>query len=176
MIDAKVVRRFQRGDADAVRQLNEKFGRAIFAVGYKALGDRALAEEVVQLTFLKAWQAADRYDGSENVAPWLYTIARRTAIDLYRREARHAPTDGEIDLVALPPSIEDLWEMWEVRSAVDSLPEGERAVIEATHYLGKTMEETAEQLDIPLGTVKSRSHRAHGRLAKLLHHVREATA
>ena len=66
--------------------------------------------------------------------------------------------------------------MWEVRSAIESLPEGERAVIEATHYLGKTMEETAEQLDIPLGTVKSRSHRAHGRLAKLLHHVGEATA
>ena len=60
MIDAKVVRRFQRGDPDAVRQLYEGFGRAIFAVGYKALGDRALAEEVVQLTFLKAWQAADR--------------------------------------------------------------------------------------------------------------------
>lgn len=176
MVDAELVSSFRSGDADAVRELYARFGGAVFAVGYKALGDRALAEEVVQLTFLKAWQAADRYDEKRELEPWLYTIARRTAIDLFRREERHATTDADVELVSLPSSIEELWEVWEVRSAVDRLPDGEREVIEATHYLGKTMEETAALLDIPVGTVKSRSYRAHGRLAQLLDHVREATA
>lgn len=180
MPDHKLVGRLQGGDPEAVRQLYDRFGRAIFAVGYKALGDRSLAEEVVQLTFLKAWRAGTRFDPSRELAPWLYTIARRTAIDLYRREARHAAPEPEVDvepdLAALPPSFEDLWEVWEVRSAIDRLPDAERHVIEAMHYHGHTMQEIAEQLAIPLGTVKSRTHRAYGRLAAVLGHIREASA
>ncbi|MPY95055.1 MAG: sigma-70 family RNA polymerase sigma factor [Acidimicrobiia bacterium] len=176
MTDERLVARFRAGDTDAVRRLYEQFGRAVFTVGYKALGDRSLAEEVVQLTFLKAWQAADRFDPSQELAPWLYTIARRTAIDLFRREARHAPAEGEVDIVALPPSFEDLWEVWAVRSAIDRLPEAERQVVASMHYEGRTMQETAVELGVPLGTVKSRSHRAHLRLAALLDHVRRASA
>lgn len=176
MTDDRLVERFRGGDADAVRQLYARFGRPVFTVGYKALGDRSLAEEVVQLTFLKAWQAADRFDADQELAPWLYTIARRTAIDLFRREARHVSTELDVDIVALPPSFEDLWEVWEVRAAVDRLPDVERDVVNAVHYGGRTLQEAASELGVPVGTVKSRSHRAHGRLASLLGHVREVSA
>src|SRR4051812_34068476 len=95
---ARVVARLRGGDPEAVHELYEHYGRAVFTVGYRALGDRSLAEEVVQLTFLKAWQAAAPFDPERALAPWLYAIARRTAIDIYRREARHTTSDHEIDI------------------------------------------------------------------------------
>jgi len=76
----------------------------------------------------------------------------------------------------MPPSFEGMWEAWEVRAALDKLPKEERAIIETTHYRQLTMAETAEELGIPVGTVKSRSHRAHRRLAEVLSHLREETA
>ncbi|MDH3518503.1 MAG: RNA polymerase sigma factor, partial [Acidimicrobiia bacterium] len=68
------------------------------------------------------------------------------------------------------------WEAWEVRTALEKIPRDEREVLRATHFLGLTHEETAERLGIPVGTVKSRSFRAHRRMATLLSHLREATA
>ena len=176
MKDPKLVERFRRGDPDAVRELYDRFARAIFTVGYKALGDRSLAEEVVQITFTKAWVASARFDADEPLAPWLYVIARRAAIDVFRRESRHVASVIETDIAALPPSFEELWDAWEVRTAIDLLPAVERQVIQAVHYEAKTMPEIAAELGVPLGTVKSRSHRAHLRLVTLLGHVREVSA
>jgi RNA polymerase sigma-70 factor (ECF subfamily) len=176
MVDPRLVERFRSGDPDALRELYERFGRAVFTVGYRSLGDRSLAEEVVQITFTKAWAAAERFDPSEALAPWLYVIARRSAIDVFRRESRHAAAVLDTDIAALPPSFEDLWDAFEVRTAVDALPAVEREVIRAMHYEAKTMSETAAELGVPIGTVKSRSHRAHARLVSLLGHVREISA
>lgn len=176
---AGLMHRFAEGDPDAVRELYTDFGKAVFSVAYSALGDRSLAEEAVQQTFLQAWRAADGFDTSREPGPWLYAIARRVAVDLYRRERRHLgkqPLDAETDVVALPESFERTWEAWEVRTALERMPKDLREVIRATHFLGLTHEETAQELDIPLGTVKSRSHRAYRRLARLLSHLEEATA
>ena len=177
MADARLMKRFRAGDPDAVRELYERHGRAVFTVALRALGDRSLAEEVTQQTFLQAWRAAKSFDVDKDPAPWLYAIARRAAVDAYRRERRHREDRvDEVEIVALPPSFEGMWEAWEVRTAIDRLSDEERDVIRATHYLGMTHEETAASLGVPVGTVKSRSHRAHRRLASLLGHVREATA
>ena len=177
MSDQRLLRRFRSGDPEAVRQLYQRYGRAVFTVAYRSLGDRSLAEEVVQQTFVQAWRAASRFDDSKDPAPWLYAIARRAAVDAYRRERRHRlDRDEEAEIVALPPSFEGLWEAWEVRSALEKLTEDERSVIEATHYRGFTHEEAADELGVPVGTIKSRSHRAHKRLAVLLAHLREASA
>lgn len=178
MTDPRLVERFRRGDPDALRQLYERFGGAIFTVGYKALGDRSLAEEVVQITFTKAWVAAARFDPGRELAPWLYVIARRAAIDVHRREARHVASvlDTDTDIASLPATFEQLADAWAVRAAIDALPEIERQVVAAMHYERKTMTETAAALGVPVGTVKSRSHRAHLRLASLLGHVREVSA
>ncbi len=177
MAHDRLMRRFQRGEAAATRELYEMFGRALFVVAFKALGDRSLAEEAVQQTFLRAWEASARFEVGRDPGPWLYAIARRVAIDVYRRERRHR--DGhplDADIVVLPPSIEHTWEAWQVRAALDRLPEHERDVVRATHYLGLSHVETAAKLGIPVGTVKSRSHSAYRRLAELLSHLREATA
>lgn len=168
--------RFREGDPDAVRELYGDFNRPVFTVAYRALGDRSLAEEAVQHTFLQAWRAAHRFDPKRPPGPWLYAIARRVAVDLYRRERRHESDADEPEVAILPPSFEGMWEAWQVRIALEQVPAEERAVLHATHYLGLTHTETAERLGIPVGTVKSRSHRAHRRMAGLLAHLNEASA
>jgi RNA polymerase sigma-70 factor (ECF subfamily) len=148
----------------------------VFTIAYRALGDRGLAEEAVQQTFLQAWRGAHRFDPQRPPGPWFYSIARRVAVDLYRRERRHQPERDEPEVAILPASFEGMWEAWEVRSALQHVSPDERAVLYATHYLGLTHEETGERLGVPVGTVKSRSYRAHRRMAELLAHLDEATA
>lgn len=168
--------RFATGQPGAMYDIYQRFSRSVFAVSYRILGNAALAEEAMQQTFLQAWRAADRYDRERELAPWLHTIARRAAIDVYRRERRHRAEQVEDDSVtSLPPSLETTWAVWEVRRALDSLPVDERDVLHATHFHGLTHEEAAAHLGVPLGTVKSRSHRAYRRLAGMLAHVGEVT-
>jgi RNA polymerase sigma-70 factor (ECF subfamily) len=168
-----LVVRFAAGDERAVRTIYERHAGAVLAVAMRTLGKRELADEVVQTTMLKAWRAASTFDQSRELGPWLYTIARRVAIDVYRRERRAAvPTElDDDDVVTIPLSFERTWEAWEVRAALDKLPEAEREVARLAHLVGMTHQQVADHLNIPIGTVKSRSARAHRRLAALLVHV-----
>ena len=175
--DAVVVR-FRDGDPDAVREIYQRYGRPVFGVALRALGNPVLAEEVVQQTFLQAWRAARTVDVQRELGPWLFTIARRVAIDLYRREAirTHADMADAADLEAPPGTsgaVETLPLTWEVRAAVEALPSDERAIVHLQHFIGMTHVEIADQLGLPVGTVKSRSFRAHRRLADGLRHWRE---
>jgi RNA polymerase sigma-70 factor (ECF subfamily) len=165
--------RFRAGDPDAVREVYRLHAGAIHTVARSIVRDRELAAEVVQQTFVKAWRAAPRHDGDRDLAPWLYSIARHTAIDVLRAESR--PTRGgherEVEVGVEDVTLERTWESYEVRRALDDLPDGEREVVRRSHLLGFTHEQIAEQLDIPIGTVKSRSGRAHRRLAAALAHL-----
>jgi RNA polymerase sigma factor (sigma-70 family) len=176
MDDAELAERFASGDADTVRVVYQTHGRLVFAVAYKVLGDRGLAEEATQQTFVKAWRAAGTYDPTRSLAAWLTTIARNVAIDTHRRERRHRNVatleSVASELVTLPPSAEQIHDVLEVRQALDELPDQDRELIRLQHYDELTHTEIADHLAIPLGTVKSRSFRAHRRLAGLLGHLR----
>jgi RNA polymerase sigma-70 factor (ECF subfamily) len=175
--DRRLLDAFIERDEVAIREIYRRYGGAVFGIAMKILRDRGHAEEAAQLTFVKAWQAADRIDANRDIGPWLYTIARRVAIDVYRRERRHSAVELEDrEIAVLPPSIEDAWEQWQVRMAVDGLPPNERDVLRSTYFLGYTQEETARRLDVPVGTVKSRSYRAHRKLARSLDHLQEESA
>jgi RNA polymerase sigma-70 factor (ECF subfamily) len=177
-VDTVTLAAFQRGDASGVRAVYEQYGRLVYAVAYRVLGQRELAEEAAQQTFVRAWQAADRIDVDRDPAAWLATIAKRVAIDVYRREARRsaaalsdvAPDDPA--LVSLPPDLDTLDAVWHVRRAIDELPLEEASIVRLQHLDGMTHNEIAERLGIAVGTVKSRSHRAHRKLAALLGHLR----
>ena len=179
VVDAAMVEAFRRGDDDAVRQLYRAYARLVFSVAYRVLGNRAQAEDATQQTFLQAWRNASSFEAGRDPAPWLATIARRTAIDIQRSEARRpvsalddAPADDP-GLVTDPPSAEQLWDTWQVRSAIDALDDREREVVRLQHLEGFTQQEIAERLGVALGTVKSRSFRAHKTLADRLRHLRE---
>jgi RNA polymerase sigma factor (sigma-70 family) len=177
--DRELRGRFRNGDPDAVRAVYRSHGRLVYAVAYKVLGDRGLAEEAVQQTFVKAWRAAQSFDEQRELGPWLAAIARRVAIDLYRRESVRAadPLEsvpaGAPGMVAAPPSAEAVYDVWEVRQAVAQLPADEQEVVRLQHLDGFTHAQIAQRLGVAVGTVKSRSFRAHKRLAALLGHLRE---
>jgi RNA polymerase sigma-70 factor (ECF subfamily) len=171
-------RGFRDGDPEAVRGVYRAYGRLVFAVALKVLGDRGLAEEATQQAFVQAWKAARTFDPSREMGPWLATIARRTAIDVHRREARraHDPIEdvtAHPSLITLPESAEAAYDVWEVRRAIDELPEEERQIVRLQHLDGWSQGEIAAHLRVPLGTVKSRSFRAHRHLAARLGHLRE---
>lgn len=178
MPGVEVVEAFRRGDDEAVRLVYREYGRLVFTVALRVLGQRQLAEEATQQAFLQAWRAASTFDTNRPLGPWLATITRRVAIDIHRREARRATTDidavppGHGSLVTLPPSVDAVHDAWAVRDAVSELPPDEHEVVRLQHLEGLSHAEIAEQLGVPVGTVKSRSFRAHRRLAARLGHLR----
>ena len=154
MLDQAEASRFRDGDPDAVRGVYRTYRGLVFAVAYKILGDRRVAEEATQQAFVQAWRAAGDYDLTRELGPWLAVIARRAAIDLLvLTESAH--------------------QIWEVRRAVVDLPADDQQIIRLQHLDGLTDAKIAERLGVPMGTVKSRSFRAHRRLAGQLGHLRE---
>jgi len=173
---------FRRREPGAVRALYRGYGRLVYAVAYRVLGRRDLAEDAVQETFVRAWQAAGTFDVEREPAAWLATIAKRAAIDIYRRESRR-PASDIVDLAAddpavvtLPPDLGTVDAVWQVRNAIEQLSPDEADIIRMHHLEGMTHTQISEQLGVALGTVKSRSHRAHARLATLLGHLKETVA
>jgi RNA polymerase sigma factor (sigma-70 family) len=176
--DTGLSARFRDGDPDAVRAAYSTYGRLVYGVAYAILADRGLSEEATQQTFLNAWRSASSVDPGRELGPWLATIAKRASIDIYRREARRAARPLE-DVPADDPalssptfSLDDAYDVWEVRRAVSLLPSDEQEVVRAQHFEGLTHQQIAARFGIPVGTVKSRSHRAHRRLASSLWHLR----
>jgi RNA polymerase sigma factor (sigma-70 family) len=173
LVARKVRTRFRDGDPDAVRIVFRAYGRLVYTVAFRVLGNRGLAEEATQQVFVKAWRAAGNLDENRDMGPWLATIARRVAIDVYRREA-HRSADpiesvppGDPALVSRPESAGAVSDIWEVRRAVTELPQDEQKIVRMQLFEG-----IAERLRLPVGTVKSRSFRAHKRLAAQLAHLR----
>lgn len=170
---------FQTGDEGAVRELYERYGGLVFTVAVRIVGDRGRAEEVTQQTFLQAWRNSESFEPGRDFAPWLATIARRAAIDAQRFDRRR-PADsietapsGDSSLVTLPPSSEQIETVWAVRTAIDQLDDEERDIVRLQHLEGYSHSQIAERLGLAVGTVKSRSHRAHRRLAQRLGHLRD---
>lgn len=175
-MDDPVNLQFVGGDPEALRQIYRTHGKALYGVAYRVLGDRGLAEEALQQALLQAWRAADRFDPARNIAPWLVTITKRAAIDVYRRERRHRADElGDFDSPVSGADMESVWAVYRVRQAVELLAPQEREVLLLTHFEGLTHEAAAARLSVPLGTIKSRSYRAYRKLAGLLADMEEAT-
>jgi RNA polymerase sigma-70 factor, ECF subfamily len=165
--------RFRAGDERALAELFDRYARPMLAVASHSLADRRLAEEAVQQAFVQAWRARSTFAPDRDPGPWLRSIVRRTAVDVWRRERRHEARsldDVERDVLPAvePPSIADAADVWAVREAIDALPPASREVIRLAHLEHLTQPEIAARLDVPLGTVKSRTHSAYRRLATAL--------
>ena len=179
MLTDDELRRFRAGESDGVRAVYREFGRLVYAVCRNQLNSPQLAEEAAQQTFLKAWRSAATVDPGRDLAPWLATIARRTAIDVHRQESRETTSPLEDvplahpSLVQQPVAIERTYDAWQIRQALDDLPDEERVIVQLQHLEGMTQTAVAERLNLPVGTVKSRSYRAHKKLAARLGHLRE---
>ncbi len=166
---------FRDGDPDALARVYDRYQRAVWSVCVSVARSDQLAQEAVQETFIRAWRAAVSYDPERDLGPWLLTVARHATLDVIRRESR--PTRGgheqEQDAVIEDPGIEQVWTAWQVQEAIRQLGDEEREIIRLTFADDLSQSQVSQRLGIPLGTVKSRSHRAHRRLAELLAHLHD---
>src|ERR687896_585553 len=173
--DSRLIERVAVGDRDAFTELYRRFARPVFALALRQLGDNGRAEDAAQETFAAVWRSArsfrpERGSGSA----WLYAVARHAIIDRarQRREPVAEVPDQASEDACPDEQVELSWLAWRVHSAVEQLPERERAVLELAYWSGLSQAEIASYLDVPLGTVKTRTRTGLTRLAALLDEVR----
>jgi RNA polymerase sigma-70 factor, ECF subfamily len=165
MNDAALLRRVAGGDTgEALEALYRRYAQRIYEFGLRLTGDRGLADELVQETFLRLWRTADRFDDSRGcVAAYLFTIARSQAVDLLRRpSSRCSPAEPDAidDTEGLPDAGESMLTRLVVDQAIASLSAPHREVLILSYQRHLTQAEIAEVLGVPLGTVKTRSYYA----------------
>lgn len=158
------------GDQDAAAAFVGRHQARVFGLALTIVGSRAVAEEVAQETFLKAWRHATSYDARRGRATsWLLTITRNAAIDAvrYRHEAPMDPDPllGLLTRRDIEPSGPDQATVVALRDALAALPLEQSRPIVQMAFQGLTAKEISERYDVPLGTVKTRVRRGLRRLA-----------
>ena len=170
--DGDLLQRIADGDSAAFETLYHRFARPLFGLALRMLRDRSRAEDAVQETFTAIWRSAGSYKPERGPgAPWLYAVARNAIVDRARArgEATFADPPEAVSPDAGPDDrAESAYVSWRVHRAVQELPEHEREVLELAYWSGLSQSEVARFLDIPLGTVKTRTRSALGRLADAL--------
>lgn len=174
--DRDAVRRIVDGDAGGLTALYARHGRLVYSLAFRIVRDRGDAEDVTQDVFVQAWCQADRFDTRRgSVAAWLLVVARARAIDLLRRRrtrpqpaADGADPEASDDAPRQDVQLEFTERARTIRAALDALPFVQRLAIELAFFDGLTHTEIAEQLEIPLGTVKTRVRQGLSRLRDLL--------
>ena len=148
-------------DEEAARRLYRKYRMELFRFGVHVLRDQGLAEEMMQETFIKFWQQADRYDADRGpVRGWLFTMAKSVAVDIARRPSSRPLLP--VEDFQLPPqydTVDQALIVLTVDQALDKLPSIYGDVMRLVRD-GFSHSEIAERLGIPIGTVKSRSTKA----------------
>lgn len=172
--DYALMQRVASGEERAVRELYERFGALVYKTARQILPARSESDDAVQEVFVRLWQTADRYDPQRaKLVTWVMLIARRHLIDRLRRNLANPN----------PATLEDDWSEAssgpagrpdrqpinnernvKLRERISTLPKLQRMVIERAYLQGFTLREVSEQLEAPLGTIKSALSRG---LAKL---------
>lgn len=177
--DALLIRRAQKGDAQAFETLVAPYEKKIYALCLRMLGNREDALDCAQEAMLRIWRAMGTYKKQASFSTWSYRIATNTCLDLLRRkkvrpsisldglaEAGYLPADSQTGPEAMAESSA---RKQALERGIASLPEDLRAAIVLRDIQGFSYEEVAEVLRTPLGTVKSRINRAREKLRKLLY-------
>lgn len=166
--DRELVQRIERGDEDAFRGLFGRYAPSAMALARRVARQPFLAEEIVQEAFLAVWRNPSGYDQRRgSVRAWLMGMVHHRAVDAVRREEsqrRRAEEAMVSDPVVSPDPADDVADAIDlpeqrraVRAALAALPPEQREVIELMYFGGLSQSGIAERLDLPLGTVKSRT-------------------
>ena len=159
LLEKHIVELLQERDEKAISLLYEHYGGTLLGVAHKVLRNEELAQDVLQESFVKIWKKSDTYDSSKaKLFTWLYRIARNTAIDKLR--SHNLKFEKEIQItesnVYKLPTYGLNQDTIDLKKHVATLDNKYQVVLPALFFEGMTQQEASEELDIPLGTVKSR--------------------
>jgi len=159
LLEKHIVELLEERNDKAISLLYEHYGDTLYGVAKKVVRDEELAQDVLQESFVKIWKKSDSYDASKaKLFTWLFRITRNTAIDKLR--SVNTKTDREIQM-----DVSDVYnlgvdsirpEFMDVRENLDKIESKYQIVLEALFFEGMTQQEASDELNIPLGTIKSR--------------------
>jgi RNA polymerase sigma-70 factor (ECF subfamily) len=162
--DADLARRLRARDPHAMSDLYDHYGRLAYSLIYRIVRNSAVAEDLVQETFLRVWNRVHSFDPNRGaLGPWVLTVARNRAIDYLRSvDGRMSQGALELDRLENPilfASFEDtalaIDRVQRLKGAFEKLSPNQRLVIELAYYEGLSQTEMAERIKQPLGTVKT---------------------
>lgn len=171
-LDIALIDRYLAGDVDAFNELMDAHEDRVYAVCYRMLQDRDKALDATQDTFLTVFRKADRYQARAAFSTWLYRVAMNTCYDHLRRQKRRRadPLPESHDPVDITAT--DAYDSIEVRPdierALGDLSDEFRAAVVLVDLQGMSLDQAADTLEVPTGTVKSRLFRARKQLAQSL--------
>ena len=159
LLEKHIVELLLERDEKAISLLYDHYADTLYGVAYKVVKDEDLAQDIVQESFVKIWKKSDSYDASKaKLFTWLFRITRNTAIDKLR--SINTKSDKEIQI-----DVSDVYNLGEqsirpefidIKENLEKLEPKYRIVLEALFFEGMTQQEASDELDIPLGTIKSR--------------------
>jgi RNA polymerase sigma-70 factor (ECF subfamily) len=168
LTDTELVRLVSLGDIAALEALYSRYARVVYSFAIRIVRDSQLTEEIVQEVFVRTWRQADRFQHTRgNFASWLLSITHNLAIDEIRKRQRRPQRSELVDvsdalygLVDEATNVEEAVEASDLRRRVSvamaSLPEPQRVAIELAFFEGLSQREISAQLEVPLGTIKTR--------------------
>lgn len=169
-----LIKKFQQKDVSAFEELYTRYSESIYGVIYTILRDKELSEEVLQDAFVKMWNNAENYSSSKGrFFTWILNIARNTAIDRtrskdYKNNARNQSAAYFVDIIEEKSSFLTSVDAIGIKKYVALLEPICKKVIHFLFFQGYTQKETAEELDMPLGTVKTRNRICINKLREII--------
>lgn len=172
-LEENIVQLLEKGDQAAIKLLYENYSDSLYGVILKITINEELAQDALQESFVKIWKNAKKYDSSKaKLFTWLYRIARNTAIDKLRSFNNRFEKEVQIDKsnVYILPTASLNQDVIDLKQHVGKLDEKYQIVLNALFFEGMTQQEASDELDIPLGTIKSRLKIGLRDLRKLFNH------
>jgi RNA polymerase sigma-70 factor (ECF subfamily) len=158
-IEKEIVGLLQKGDKKAITLLYENYADTLYGVILKVLNNEELAQDALQETFIKVWKKAESYNANKaKLFTWLYRIAYNTAIDKVRSQTNKDSKEIQIEASNVykltSKSLNE--DVMDIKKHLKSIDEKYQIVINALFFEGMTQQEASDELEIPLGTIKSR--------------------
>ena len=177
--NSELVKKSQLGEKAAFEQLVIRHQELVFSLAYKLTGNREMANDVAQESFIRAWKAIEKFRGDSTFSTWIYRITVNTAWTLRKKAKKHNTLNiddtyepividekKDPELVAINSDLSSV-----LINALDKLPIVQRIIVELKNIEGRSHKEIADYLDISVTAAKVRLHRAHQKLRIILEEV-----
>ena len=177
--NSELVKKSQLGEKAAFEQLVIRHQELVFSLAYKLTGNREMANDVAQESFIRAWKAIEKFRGDSTFSTWIYRITVNTAWTLRKKAKKHNTLNiddtyepividekKDPELVAINSDLSSV-----LVNALNKLPIEQRIIVELKNIEGRSHKEIADYLDISVTAAKVRLHRAHQKLRLILEEV-----